>query len=218
MTTDSLACSPCSETLATIDWDWTATATRTGESRGRCAGLRYSRTGSRSLSHQSLPCPPPPPLSAANLTARLSVSPVQIPDKIPKNEYFSCHHCHQKVDASRYTGAPPPLSHSRPPATSSCSASSSFHSSSTAVSTSASSDAPRLPSPPPALSHFRPTPPIARSRSQSRSGAMGRGADLPHGMDEQRTCQSACSIAAAPPAPPQLAPAKRLPIPSSVRN
>ena len=115
MTTDSLACSPCSETLATIDWDWTATATRTGESRGRCAGLRYSRTGSRSLSHQSLPCPPPPPLSAANLTARLSVSPVQIPDKIPKNEYFSCHHCHQKVDASRYTGARPPLPPPPPP-------------------------------------------------------------------------------------------------------
>lgn len=27
----------------------------------------------------------------------------QIPEKIPKNEYFNCDHCHQKVAASRYT-------------------------------------------------------------------------------------------------------------------
>ena len=27
----------------------------------------------------------------------------QVPEKVPKNEYFNCAHCHQKVAASRYT-------------------------------------------------------------------------------------------------------------------
>ena len=44
------------------------------------------------------------PRPHTHTSAHTYVCGEQIPDKMPKNEYFSCHHCHTKVDASRYTG------------------------------------------------------------------------------------------------------------------